>query len=59
VTYTAFLRQAAEFSPRIFADRLYAQYGRYRETGDLQADPAFQDWAASLLAQVVAGAREA
>ena len=58
-TYTSFLREAAEFAPRVFSERLYHQYQRYRDAGDVSRDPAFEDWAASFLAEVVSGKRGA
>jgi hypothetical protein len=57
--YTSFLREAAEFAPRVFSDRLYGQYQRYRDASEVSPDPDFQDWAASLLAEVVSGKRAA
>ena len=56
-SYTSFLREAAEFEPRVFSDRLYGQYQRYRDAGEVSSDPGFQDWAASFLTDVISGKR--
>jgi len=53
--YTNFLREAATFAPRVFSERLYSQYQRYRDAGDVLAASDFQDWSAWFLAEIVAG----
>ena len=55
--YTSFLRGAANFAPRVFSERLYGQYQRYRDAGDVLTDSDFQDWSAWFLAEIVAGKR--
>jgi len=57
--YTTFLREAAEFAPKVFSDRLYGQYQRYRAEGRIEGDALFQDWAAAFLADIVSGKRAA
>jgi hypothetical protein len=54
-TYTSFLRVAGSFVPRVFSDRLYNQYQRYRDAGEVLTDSDFQDWAASFLTKVISG----
>jgi hypothetical protein len=57
VRYTRFLREAAEFAPKVFSERLYGQYQRYRAESRIDGDALFQDWAAAFLADIVSGKR--
>ena len=57
--YTGFLREAAEFAPKVFSERLYGQYQRYRAEGWIEGDALFQDWVAAFLADIVNGKRAA
>jgi len=58
LAYTEFVRRAADFAPEILADRLYPQYIRYRENGDLATDQEFQGWVASFLTDLLSGRRQ-
>ena len=57
--YTSFLQEAAQFAPKVFAERLYGQYQRYRDAGEVEVVPEFQDAAATFLAEMVSGRRVA
>ena len=51
--YRDFLKDVARFDSAIFAERLYPQYERFRDRGEIAEDPLFERCAASHLAQAV------
>jgi len=57
-TYYQFLKEAANFSSQIFAERLYPQLQRLYRTGALEKDAQIIEWAASLMAPAAARFQE-
>lgn len=54
--YRRFLKSVAIFEHTIFAERLYPQYERLRDAGQIEADVLFERWAASQMAKAIASA---
>ena len=54
VKYGEFLKEVAAFEEITFAERLYPQYERFRDTGEIPQDPLLESWAANRLAGAVA-----
>jgi hypothetical protein len=52
--YYGFLRETANFSPQIFAERLYPQVIRLYQAGALKKDSQFIEWAANTMAPAAA-----
>ncbi|MDJ0764441.1 MAG: hypothetical protein QNJ97_15805 [Myxococcota bacterium] len=55
-SYIEFLREVAEFEYTMFADRLYPQYERLRDSKRIECDTMLERWAANLLAKIVGNA---
>jgi len=51
-SYYDFLKEAADFSPQIFAERLFPQITRLYDAGLIEKDQQFFEWSAKFLAKV-------